>query len=179
MRKADKELNVQFPVEADVLHFQTKKRVDSAELHKMLETRYDKHESIECVKRPALRNLGKRPKPVELGNGANPRVATAGKPVAPVHEVPMAITNVAPLNIQQIKENLRVIQRASRKPISPAQLLMNEKVAALRDKMENIMRTDIPQHESVLETQLTAEERETLKYMLRSEHQERIETHYP
>lgn len=56
---------------------------------------------------------------------------------------------------------------------------MNEKVAALRDKMENIMRTDIPQHESVLETQLTAEERETLKYMLRSEHQERIETHYP
>lgn len=48
---------------------------------------------------------------------------------------------------------------------------MDEKVKALRRKLESADRSGIPEGNSVLETLLDAEERQTLKYMLRSKHQ--------
>ena len=56
---------------------------------------------------------------------------------------------------------------------------MNEKVKALRRKLESADRSQVPDGASVLDTLLDAEERETLKYMLSKEHQEQIATHYP
>jgi hypothetical protein len=63
--------------------------------------------------------------------------------------------------------------------VNPAQQLINDKVKALKMKLESADMSLIPEGSSILETLLDAEERETLKYMLRTKHQKQIATHYP